>query len=66
MMVNKALNLLVRSESRNGILRYYGSGIWKVDLESSRRVSYLILVIALSGLISLARLPDALVMNYAA
>ena len=36
-IVDKALDLLVRSESRKGILRYYGSGIWKGDLKSSRR-----------------------------
>ena len=36
-IVDKALELLVRSESRKGILRYYGSGIWKDDLKSSRR-----------------------------
>ncbi|MGA7686716.1 MAG: type II toxin-antitoxin system VapB family antitoxin [Terriglobales bacterium] len=36
-IVNKALDLLVRSESRKGILRYYGSGIWQGDLKSSRR-----------------------------
>jgi hypothetical protein len=35
--VDKALELLVRSESRKGILRYYGSGIWKGDLRGSRR-----------------------------
>ena len=35
-IVDKALELLVRSESRKGILRYYGSGIWKGDLKSSR------------------------------
>lgn len=28
-IVDKALELPVRSESRKGILRYYGSGIWK-------------------------------------
>ena len=27
-IVQKALELLVRSETRKGILRYYGSGIW--------------------------------------
>jgi len=32
-IVDKALELLVRSESRKGILRYYGSGIWKGDPE---------------------------------
>ena len=36
-IVDKALNLLVRSETRKGILRYYGSGIWKGDLKRSRR-----------------------------
>jgi Arc/MetJ family transcription regulator len=36
-IVDKALELLVRSESRKGILRFYGSGIWKGNLEVSRR-----------------------------
>ena len=36
-IVDKALDLLVRSESRKGILRYYGSGIWKGDRKSSPR-----------------------------
>ena len=36
-IVDKALELLVRSESRKGILRYYGSGIWKGDAKSMRR-----------------------------
>jgi Arc/MetJ family transcription regulator len=36
-IVDKALELLVRSESRKGILRYYGSGIWKGDLKRMRR-----------------------------
>lgn len=35
-IVDKALELLVRSESRKGILRY-GSGIWKGDPKSIRR-----------------------------
>ena len=35
-IVDKALELLVRSESRKGVLRYYGSGIWKGDLRASR------------------------------
>jgi len=35
-IVDKALDLLVRSESRKGILRYYGSGIWKGDLKAAR------------------------------
>ena len=36
-IVDKALELLVRSESRKGILRYYGSGIWKADLKRMQR-----------------------------
>lgn len=36
-IVDKALELLVRSESRKGILRYYGGGVWKGDLRASRR-----------------------------
>jgi Arc/MetJ family transcription regulator len=36
-IVDKALELLVRSESRKGILRYYGSGIWKGDSKAMRR-----------------------------
>jgi len=36
-IVDKALELLVRSESRKAILRYYGSGIWKGDLKQMRR-----------------------------
>ena len=36
-IVDRALDLLVRSESRKGILKYYGSGIWQGDLKASRR-----------------------------
>jgi Arc/MetJ family transcription regulator len=36
-IVDKALELLVRSEARKGILRYYGTGIWKGDIKSMRR-----------------------------
>lgn len=36
-IVHCALELLVRTESRKGILHYYGSGIWKGDLRVSRR-----------------------------
>jgi Arc/MetJ family transcription regulator len=36
-IVDRALELLVRSESRKGILRFYGSGVWKGDLKTSRR-----------------------------
>ena len=35
--VDRALELLVRSESRKGILRYYGKGVWRGDLRASRR-----------------------------
>jgi Arc/MetJ family transcription regulator len=36
-IVDKALQLLVSSETRKGILRYYGQGIWKGDLKAMRR-----------------------------
>ena len=36
-IVDRALELLVRSESRKGILRHYGTGIWKGDLAAMRR-----------------------------
>jgi Arc/MetJ family transcription regulator len=36
-LVHKALELLVRSESRKGILQYFGTGIWEGDLKGSRR-----------------------------
>ena len=36
-IVDAALELLVRSESRKGILKYYGSGIWQGDLKTTRR-----------------------------
>ena len=36
-IVDKALELLVRTEDRKGILRYYGSGVWDGDLKASRR-----------------------------
>lgn len=36
-IVDKALELLVRSETRKGILRYYGKGLWRGDLKKSRR-----------------------------
>jgi Arc/MetJ family transcription regulator len=36
-IVEKALELLVRTESRKGILRLKGSGIWKGDLKQMRR-----------------------------
>jgi len=36
-IVDTALQLLVRSETRKGLLRYYASGIWKGDLKAARR-----------------------------
>lgn len=36
-IVDKALELLVRSESRKGILKYYGTGIWQGDRKAARR-----------------------------
>jgi Arc/MetJ family transcription regulator len=36
-IVDRALESLVRTERRKGILRYYGSGIWKGDLKVLRR-----------------------------
>jgi Arc/MetJ family transcription regulator len=36
-IVDRALDLLVRSESRKGILKYYGSGVWQGDLKTKRR-----------------------------
>ncbi|MBV9072323.1 MAG: type II toxin-antitoxin system VapB family antitoxin [Acidobacteria bacterium] len=36
-IVERALELLVRSEERKGILKFYGSGIWSGDLKASRR-----------------------------
>ena len=36
-IVDRALELLVRTETRKGLLRYYGTGVWKGDLRKSRR-----------------------------
>ena len=36
-IVDRALDLLVRTEKRKGLLRYYGSGVWKGDLRAMRR-----------------------------
>ena len=36
-IVDRALEVLVRSESRKGIIRYYGTGIWKGDAKAMRR-----------------------------
>lgn len=36
-LVRRALEVLVRTEDRKGILRYYGSGIWQGNLRAMRR-----------------------------
>jgi len=36
-IVHKALELLVESEARKGILRFRGSAIWQGDLKAMRR-----------------------------
>ena len=36
-IVNKALELLVRSEALKDMLRYYGRGVWKGELKGMRR-----------------------------
>ena len=36
-VVHRALETLVRTESRKGILHYYGSGIWTGSLKAMRR-----------------------------
>ena len=36
-IVDKALELLVRTETRKGILPYFATGIWKGDLKAMRR-----------------------------
>jgi Arc/MetJ family transcription regulator len=36
-IVSRALEVLVRSETRKNILRYYGSGVWNGDLKAARR-----------------------------
>ena len=36
-VVHRALESLVRSEARKGILKFYGSGIWQGDLKAMRR-----------------------------
>ena len=39
-IVDKALELLVRTESRKGMLGYFGSGIWEGDLKKMRQNRY--------------------------
>lgn len=36
-VVQRALESLVRSEARKGILRFYGSGVWQGNLKAMRR-----------------------------
>ncbi|MFY9731278.1 MAG: type II toxin-antitoxin system VapB family antitoxin [Candidatus Acidiferrales bacterium] len=36
-IVDRALHLLVHSETRKAILRYYGSGIWSGNRKTPRR-----------------------------
>jgi Arc/MetJ family transcription regulator len=36
-VVHRALENLVRTEARKGILRFYASGIWQGDLKAMRR-----------------------------
>jgi Arc/MetJ family transcription regulator len=36
-IVHRALELLVRYETRKGILRFYGTGAWKGNLKKARR-----------------------------
>lgn len=36
-IVHKALELLVRSEIRKGMMDYFGSGLWKGSLKRMRR-----------------------------
>ena len=36
-VVHRALEVLVESEARKGILRYRGTGIWEGDLKKLRR-----------------------------
>jgi Arc/MetJ family transcription regulator len=36
-IVHHALECLVRTEERKGILQYFGTGIWEGDLKAMRR-----------------------------
>ena len=36
-IVGRALELLVRTEKRKGLLHSYGGGVWKGDLRAMRR-----------------------------
>ncbi len=36
-VVDRALELLVRTEKRKGLLHFYGSGVWKGNLRAMRR-----------------------------
>lgn len=35
--VNRALELLVRTEKRKGLLSFFGRGVWKGDVRAMRR-----------------------------
>jgi Arc/MetJ family transcription regulator len=35
-VIDRALKLLVRSESRKGILKYYESGVWQGEVKRNR------------------------------
>jgi Arc/MetJ family transcription regulator len=36
-VVDKALEVLVQTEARKGILKFYGAGVWKGNLKRLRR-----------------------------
>ena len=36
-IVDRALEVLVRTERRKGLLQFYGRGLWKGDLRAMRR-----------------------------
>ena len=36
-IIDRALKLLVQTETRKGLLLYFGAGIWKGDLKALRR-----------------------------
>ena len=36
-VIHRALESLVRAEARKGILKFYGSGVWRGNLKAMRR-----------------------------
>lgn len=36
-LVHRALELLVRFETRKGMIQYYGSGVWNCELKGMRK-----------------------------